>query len=238
MKANFRCGILFSGLIIALLTTAVSGQTFEYNDGRKLQIEFVQEPPCPVKISVKSVDLKPAPEAQIITLEIENVSTKPIRAYAMVSGGNLHPNMHTWIFASDPFEAGKTHLRGIWPNSQDHYYFFFDYILFADGSVCGLDNHHRSIQVGEYLNSRSAAMTRLRQLAAQRLNSDDFIRAVEKSAMNGFISMDNPGPPNPDTLKRMPQRAFEHVILGLRQMKERRSEALEIAEILEKELPR
>src|SRR5436190_17440197 len=99
MRPNLLRAFFFSAIAAAIAASAVSAQTFEYNDGRKLQIDFVQEPPCPVKISLKSVNLKPVPEAQNISLEIENTSSTPILAYAMVSGGNLHPNMHTWAFA-------------------------------------------------------------------------------------------------------------------------------------------
>ncbi len=235
--------ILFRRFVVVVFTAAcfkaaVHGQTFEYKDGRKLQIEFVQEPPCQVKISVKSVDLKPDPDEQLIMLQIENVSSTPIRAYAMISGGNLHPNLHTAIFGGTPFAAGKTLLRRVWPNSQEHYYFFFDYILFADGSVCGLDNSHRSIQIKSYLESRAAAIVRLRELASIYVLPDEFITALETGGAGGYLSFDNPGPPNPDTIKSMPRRAYEHVIAHLRQIEKRQKEAFELADKLEKEIPR
>ena len=233
--------ILFRLLVLFVLTVAcfiatVYSQTFEYKDGRKLQIEFVQEPPCPVKISVKSVDLKPGPDAQLITLQIENVSSTPIRAYGMISGGNVHPNLHTAIFGGAPFEPGKTLIRGVWPNSQEHYYFFFDYILFTDGSVCGLDNSHRSIQIKSYLDAREAATVRLKELATDYVNSDEITNLVETGG--GDLSFDNPGPPNPATIKAMPRRAWENIISQLRQIEKRKNEALELADKLEKGIPR
>jgi len=216
---------------------AVQGQTFEYKDGRKLQIEFVQEPPCPVKISVKTVDLKPDPDAQRITLQIENTSSTPIRAYAMISGGNAHPNVHTVTFPGDAFDPGKTGLRAVWPNSQEHYYFFFDYILFEDGSVCGLDNHRRSIQVKKSLNSWTAAVTRLKESTTDYSGSAELVAAIKKNAGADFTSFDNPGPPNPETIKSMPRLAYQHVMLQLLKMKDHREKAREIAEILQKEMP-
>jgi hypothetical protein len=229
--------ILLGFVIFTALAAAVHGQTFDYKDGRKLRIEFVQEPPCPVKISVKSVDLDREPDAQSITLQIQNASQTPIRAYGMISGGNVHPNLHTVIFAGAPFAPGKTMTRGVWPNSQEHYYFFFDYILFTDGSVCGLDNSHRSIQIKSYLESRAAAVARLRELAAEYVNYDEIVTAVETGAADGFSSFDNPGPPNPETIKHMPRLAWQHVALQLRQMPTRKKEAVELAQRLEKEIP-
>lgn len=230
--------VLLSFYIFVALTAAALGQTFDYKDGRKLQIEFVQEPPCPVKISVKSVDLKSEPDSQLIMLKIQNNSETPIRAYAMISGGNVHPNLHTATFFGAPFAPGKTLFRGVWPNSQEHYYFFFDYILFTDGSVCGMDNHRRSIQIKSYLESRTAAIARLKELAANYVNSDEFIVAVETGGAGGYLSFDNPGPPNPETIKSMPQRAWEHVMAQLRRLTIRQKEAAEIADKLESEMPK
>jgi hypothetical protein len=238
MSSRIIRSFTFVLVAAACLTSIVDGQTFEYKDGRKLEIEFVQEPPCPVRISVKGVDLKPAPEAQLITLQIENLSSKPIRAYSMVSGGNRHPNMHTWAFGAAPFEPGKTLTRGVWPNSQEHYYFFFDYILFTDGTACGNDNHRRSVQIASYLESRAAAISRLRELGFAYLNPDDFTTAVETSGLGGYVSFDNPGPPNPETIKSMPRKAWEHVIAQLRQLQKRKKEAAELGDKLEKEMPR
>lgn len=238
MKPSLFRNFVFAVLLAACFTTIVNGQTFEYKDGRKLEIEFVQEPPCPVKITVKSVDLKPAPDAQLILLQIENISSKPIRAYSMVSGGNRHPNMHTWTFGAAPFEPGKTLTRGVWPNSQDHYYFFFDYILFTDGTTCGNDNHYRSIQIASYLESRNAAIARLRELAYAYLNPDEFVIAVETSTLGGYLSFDNPGPPNPETIKSMPRNAWGHVVAQLRQSEGRKKDAAELADKMEKEIPR
>ena len=202
-------------LVICWVSCAIAaeGQTFKYADGRTLQVEVVQEPPCPLGIKVKQVNLSGDPETHLISLEIENQGPIPIRAYAMVSGGNRHPNMHTWIFGGAAFEPGQTIVRGVWPNSQDHYYFFFDYILFADGSVCGLDNHRRSMQIRSYLESRAVVTARLRELSADIKNADEVMTVIDK--MGGYFSADNPGPPNPETIKTMPRRAWEHVILQL-----------------------
>ncbi|HEX3102430.1 MAG TPA: hypothetical protein VHQ01_11585, partial [Pyrinomonadaceae bacterium] len=205
---------------------------FEYNDGRKLQIEFVQEPACPVKISVKSVNLKPEAEAQSISLELENTSSTPIRAYTMVSGGNRYPNLHTWAFPAKPFEPGVKLTRNVWPNSQDHYYFFVDYVLFTDGSVCGLDNYHRSVEIAGYLNGRAGALTRLRELAAERTDPDDFINAVDNAGSGGFMLAEVPGGLYADTVKQMPGYAYQHVMLALQRMDKRRDEAADIAQKL------
>ncbi len=231
------------GSVLALIATvwlsvSIHGQTFEYKDGRKLQIEFVQEPPCPIKISVKGVDLKAAPDAQLIILQLENLSSKPISAYAMVSGGNRHPNMHTRTFAGARFEAGQKLTHAVWPNSQEHYYFFFDYILFDDGTTCGWDNHRRSIQIAGYLRSRAAAIARLKELSLNYLNPDEIVVALEKADSAGFLSFDNPGPPNPETIKWAPRLAWAHVLIRLRQLKERQKDVREIADKLEKEMPR
>lgn len=238
MNSSFVRAYFFGIVIAAFSLASVGAQTFEYKDGRKLEIEFVQEPPCPVKISVKSVDLKPGPDAQSIQLQIENMSEKPIRAYSMVSGGNRHPNMHTWIFGGEPFGAGKTLIRSIWPNSQEHYYFFFDYILFADGTTCGNDNHTRSVQIRDYLDARAAAVARLRELSYEYLNPDELISGLESKGLSDFLSLDNPGPPNPETIRSMPRRAYQNVIINLRRMDFRRKDFLAIAEKLEKESPR
>ncbi|MEO7659536.1 MAG: hypothetical protein ABIV48_07970 [Pyrinomonadaceae bacterium] len=235
-SSSFRL-LVFLVLSVPCFTTAGFSQTFEYKDGRKLQIEFVQEPPCPVKISVKSVDLTRDSDRHVIMLQIENVSSTPIRAYGMISGGNVHPNLHTAIFGSAPFAAGETILRGVWPNSQEHYYFFFDYILFEDGSVCGLDNSRRSIQIKSYLDARAEAITRLKELVADHVYSDEIINPVTTGVDGGYLSFDNPGPPNPDTIKAMPRRAWEHVIMQLRRIEKRKKEAVVLAARLEKEKP-
>ena len=213
-------------------------QVYQYNDGRKLVIEFVQEPPCPVKISVKSVDLNREPDSQLISLHIENLSSKPIRAYAMVSGGNRHPNMHTSTFGAVPFEPGQKLTRGIWPNSQEHYYFFFDYILYTDGTTCGNDNHRRSIQIASYLESRAAAVSRLKELASGYHNPDELLTQFQAASPPSYLSFDNPGPPNPETIKSMPRIAWAHVITPLYLFEKRSKEAIEIAEKLQKEMPR
>jgi len=238
MRPRLFGNIAFTFLLAACFTTFVDAQVFEYKDGRKLEIEFVQEPPCPVKISVKNVNLKPEPDAQLITLQIENVSSKPIRAYAMVSGGNQYPNVHTWSSWSAPFEPGKTLTRGVWPNSQEHYYFFFDYILFTDGTTCGNDNHHRSIQIASYMESHAAAVRRLKELAAIYPNPNELVTEFEAASPAGYLSFDKAGPPNPETIRSMPRIAWAHVIAPLYLIEKRGKEAVEIAEKLQKELPR
>jgi hypothetical protein len=227
---------LFTFSVTLVLAYTSNAQTYEYADGRKLVIEFVQEPPCPVKMSVKSVDLKGDANSNLIMLQIENRSPTAIRAYAMVSGGDRHPNMHTTVFGGKPFAAGETIHRGVWPNSQEHYYFFFDYILFDDGTVCGVNNHRRSIQIKSYLDSRAAAITRLRELGAKYPVSDEIVTAIEKGP--GYLSFDNPGPPNPDTIKSMPRRAYEHIVFQLRNLKTHPNESTDLADRLEKEIPR
>ncbi len=124
----------------------------------------------------------------------------------------------------------------IWPNSQEHYYFFFDYILFTDGSVCGLDNHHRSIQISRYLEANRTAMSWLKEVAAQYQPSDEIITAIEKAGAGGYISFDSPGPPNPETVKLMPRRAWENIIASLRRLTTHEKEAAEIANKLESEM--
>ena len=237
MNMPFR-SLAISAVVVAATFTVADAQLFRSKDGYKLQVEFVQEPPCPVKISVKNVELDRPPESQSILLQIENTSSTSIRAFAMISGGNVHPNLHTITFPTVPFEAGKTIYRGIWPNSQEHYYFFFDYILFTDGSVCGLDNHHRSIQIASYLEARQIAMARLRELASQYQFSDEIITEIEKDGSGRYASMDNPGPPNPETIKLMPRRAWEHVVARLRRLTIHQKEAAEIANKLESEMPK
>ena len=237
MKYGLFRIIIFAYLIVGCLLAA-SAQVFEGKDGRRLEVEVVQEPPCPLGIGVERVYLnKETPDKELITLQLQNKSTKAIRAYAMVSGGNKHPNMHTAIFPDASFVPGQKISRGVWPNSQDHYYFFFDYVLYEDGTTCGYDNHHRSIQVKDYIDSRLAAISRIRELAAAYENPQEFIAEFERLPFAGYVSFDNPGPPNPATIKSMPRRAFEHVVLQLRQMKKYRDDALSIAKQIESELP-
>lgn len=216
------------------------GQVFEGKNGYRLQVEFVQEPPCPVSIRVANVNLDTEPQAQNINLAINNQSLKPIRAYAMVSGGSRYPTVHTWTFPASPFNPNQTLLRGVWPNSQDHYYFFFDYILFADGTSCGYDNHHRSVQIGRYLESHASAMTRLRELAWAYSNGDKVIESLESVTEGGF-SHDMAGPPNPETIKLAPLRAYEHLVARLRNLGDKRKDmavtARQIASRLESEIP-
>jgi hypothetical protein len=238
MDRKTPCLILFAALLTVCFSVAASGQVFEGKDGRRLAIEIVQEPPCPVKISVERVALDSEnPDSELIILRLENLSTKPIRAYSMVSGGDRHPNMHTVTFPGKPFDAGTTMRRSVWPNSQEHYYFFFDHILFTDGTTCGNNNHYRSIQIANFLEAWDSAMSRLKTLVANYEDPDFFVANVEKGFAGGFNSFDNPGPPNPETIRLMPRRAYEHVISQLRQLKGRESEAREAADRLEKEIP-
>ena len=221
--------------IIVFSCAAADAQVFKSKDGYRLDVEFVQEPVCPIKISVKSTDLDKPPSAQSIMLQIDNTSEKAIRAFALISGGNEHPNLHTLTFATAPFGAGKTMYRSIWPNSQEHYYFFFDYILYTDGTTCGWNNHHRSTQIESYLESRQKALAKLKEIAAQYKDPDEIIAELEKDG--AYASMDNPGPPNPDTIKAMPRRAWEHVIAQLRRMPIRQKDATELALRLELLMP-
>lgn len=232
MRPNLSRVFFFAAISAAIVTSAVSAQTFEYSDGRKLEIEFVQQPPCPVKFSVKSVDLKSEPNAQSILLEVENTSTTPIRAYTMVSGGNRYPNLHTWAFPAKPFEPGSKLTRSVWPNSQEHYYFFVDYVLFTDGSVCGVDNYHRSIGIASYLNGRAGVLTKLKELAAERTDPDDFVNAVDNVVSGGVMLTEDPGGLYDDTVKQMPGYAYKQVILALQRMNKRRDEAADIAQKL------
>lgn len=234
---NVRLLSILIAAVIVAGSTAADAQVFKSKDGYRLEVEFVQMPECPIKISVANVDLNQPPEKQLISLRIENTSAKAIRAYAMISGGNEHPNLHTSTFTTTPFEAGKTIIRGVWPNSQEHYYFFFDYILYTDGTTCGWNNHHRSIQIESYLDSRQKAMDSLKKIAAKYKDPDEITNAVEKEPNIFYLSFDNPGPPNPDTIKAMPRRAYEHLTAQLRRLNIRQKEAAEIALALELEAP-
>jgi len=207
------------GLIGVALAVAANAQVFEGKNGYRLQVEFVQEPPCPVSIRVANVNLDAEPEKQYINLAINNQSLKPIRAYAMVSGGSHYPTVHTWTFFAAPFHPNQTLLRGVWPNSQDHYYFFFDYILFADGTTCGYDNHKRSVQIGRYFEANASAMARLLAIAGTYSNGDKVLAAME-AYTDGFYSNDMAGPPDPATIQRAPRRAYEHVVARLRGVSE------------------
>lgn len=226
-------------LAIALLSLSVQAQVFKYGNGKTLEVEFVQEPPCPVKISVAKVALNdPDPNRHLISLNIENQSQTPIRAYAMVSGGNLHPTVHTTIFYSVPLAPGKPVTRGIWPNSQGHYYFFFDYILFEDGSVCGLDNHHRSIQISKYLEARKTALDRVKALTEGSPHALDLLAAIETQPNGFYLSTDTAGPPNPDRAKTAPNLAWTHLIAQLRWLGRNDKQTLALADKLEAETPK
>ena len=228
-------------MIAVFLTLTVLpsfGQVFQKGD-RKLEIEFVQQPPCPIAISTKRVVLDPDPETdkESITLEIENRSDVGIRAYAMVSGGSRYPTVHTWVFPTVALQPGKPILRSVWPNRQEHYYFFFDYILYADGSVCGTNNHRRSVQIERYIQARSAAILRLREIADDEPLSSRIIEELDRRLAPGFLSADKAGPPNEETIKSMPQRAWEHIVTHLRATKDRGETVNALASKLESEMP-
>ncbi len=245
-----------------ILSVGIQAQVFKYGNGKTLEVEFVQEPPCSAKIGVQSARLEDADaNKHSITLRIENQSTTPIRAFAMVSGGNLHPTVHTQIFTT-PFAAGKSIGHGIWPNSQDHYYFFFDYILYTDGTVCGLDNHHRSTQIAKYLEARNAAIDRVKHLAESTPDADAILAALENGPEalrdvfvvtgvtvtktigdavqfpSSYMSSDNAGPPNPERIKEMPGRAWGDVVMQLRVLQARYKQAADIATKLAAETPK
>ncbi len=232
---NVRLLSIFIAALIVFGSTAADGQVFKSKDGYRIEVEFVQMPECPINISVQSTDLNRTPDEQSIMLKIENTSAKAIRAYAMISGGSQHPNLHTATFPTASFAAGKAIYRSIWPNSQDHYYFFFDYILYADGTTCGWNNHHRSIQIESYLASRQKAIARIKDMASKYKDPDEILAELEK--VGAYYSMDNPGLPNPDTIKRMPRSAYEHLINQLRHLNIRQKDAIEIALALELETP-
>jgi len=231
--------IVSISVALTLTVLSINAQVFQKGD-RTLEIEFVQEPPCPITIITKSVTLDPDPntDKEHIMLQIENRSNVGIRAYSMVSGGNRYPTVHTWIFTTAPLESGKTVQRGVWPNRQEHYYFFFDYILYADGTVCGVNNHRRAIQIEGYLQARKSALSRLQELVVDPTLSTRLIEELDSSAAGGFFSSDKAGPPNEETSKRMPQRAWEHVIAYLRSIKPRDKTITALADKLETEIPR
>src|SRR5436190_1999322 len=112
---NIRLLSILIAAVTVFGSTAADAQVFKSKDGYRLEVEFVQEPQCPIKMSVKSTDLDKPPSAQSIMLQIDNTSEKAIRAFALISGGNAHPNLHTLTFATVPFAAGKTMYRSIWP---------------------------------------------------------------------------------------------------------------------------
>jgi hypothetical protein len=234
MKTRFP---LIAAVILTLTVMTSVAQVFQNGD-RKLEIEFVQQPPCPIAISTKSVTLDPDSntDKEHIVLEIENKSDVGIRAYAMVSGGNLYPTVHTWIFPTVALEPGKPTLRSVWPNRQGHYYFFFDYILYVDGSVCGTNNHRRAVQIEGYLQAHKAAISRLRELADDEPVSAKIIEELDRSLAPGFFSADKAGPPNEDTIKKMPQRAWEHIVARLRAMKDGGETVTALAKKLEAEI--
>ncbi len=231
----------FLVIIVVILTLTVLpsfAQVFQKAD-RKLEIEFVQQPPCPIAIRTKSVNLDPDPDTdkENIVLEIENKSDVGIRAYAMVSGGSRYPTVHTWVYPTVPLQPGKKILRSVWPNRQEHYYFFFDYILFSDGSVCGTNNHRRSVQIDGYLQARNAAILRLREIVDDEPLSAKIIEDLDRKLAPGFFSADKAGPPNEDTIKSMPQRAWDHLVTHLRALKDRGEAVAALTNKLESEKP-
>lgn len=232
MKPVLFRSLLCPGIIFFFVCGSFA-QTFRGENGRILKVEVVQDLPCPLEITVDRVDL--APKREHIALSLYNRSTKGIRAYAMISGGDRYPNLHTVIFPGKLFAADTNLKRGIWPNSQEHYYIFFDFILFEDGSTCGRNNHNRYIQIANYLSARASAMAKLRGIVASYPNSDEFMSAVENTG--SYTSFDNPGPPNPETVKDSPVKAYEHIIVRLREMMMRKNEARAIADRLENEMP-
>ncbi|HMO79687.1 MAG TPA: hypothetical protein PKD24_02750 [Pyrinomonadaceae bacterium] len=236
MKRSFVVPISLSVVLLACVLPGVHGQMFRGDNGRTLQIEIVQDPPCPLTLAVQHVDLRPDPDAETILLRLHNGSNKAIRAYVMVSGGNRHPNMHTAIFPAKPFGADAILMRSVWPNSQEHYYFFFDYILYDDGSSCGRNAHARSGQIAKYLETRTEAMMLFEAIAAAYPQGGEIVSAVRNGGGGGFLSFDNPGPPDPGSEVRASKRAYQGIVTQLRQLKEHSTEAQEIAGKIEIEI--
>lgn len=236
MKRSFIAPLSFSAVLLASVLPGVHGQVFRGDNGRTLQIEIVQDPPCLLTLAVQRVDLNPDPDKESILLRVHNASEKAIRAYVMVSGGNRHPNMHTAIFPAKPFGAGATLMRNVWPNSQEHYYFFFDYILYDDGSSCGRNAHARAGQIAKYLETRTEAMMLFEAIAAAYPQGGDIVSAVRDGGGGGFLSFDNPGPPDPASELRASKRAYQGIVTQLRLLKEHPTEAQEIAGKLEIEI--
>ena len=236
MTQLFTFTLRCSFLLLAAVLPGVHGQIYRGENGRTLQIEIVQDPPCPLKLAVHRVDLRPDPDKESILLRVHNASELAIRAYVMVSGGNRHPNMHTAIFPAKPFEAGATLGRSVWPNSQEHYYFFFDYILYDDGSTCGRNAHARSEPIAKYLAMRTQAMMLAESFAAAYPQGSDIISEVRNGGGGGFLSFDNPGPPDPASILRASRRGYEGVVVQLRQLKKYSTEANEIADKMEAEI--
>jgi hypothetical protein len=228
--------LVYLATVFVFGLTDVCGQIFRSENGRTLQIEIVQDPPCPLNLAVERVEFSPDPDRETILLRVHNSSEKAIRAYVMVSGGNRHPNMHTAIFPAKPFRAGTTLLRSVWPNSQEHYYFFFDYILFDNGSVCGRNAHARSGQIEKYIEARTEAMMLFESFAAAYPQVSEIVSAVRNGGGGGFLSFDNPGPPDPESLLQASRRGYEGVVVQLRQLKKYSAEANEIADKMEVEI--
>lgn len=228
-----RSQVLSIFVILAIVAGAY-GQDSEPLAKYDFQINIVDQPDSPLRLSVDT-RLTKAFLPNNISLKLTNVSDKPIIAYSMLTDGERYQNVHVNP-RTKPIQPSEGFNRGFGTAKQTHASYSIDYVLYADGTSWGADRYERSKQIALYFQGRTAALELLKRLVALYRNPQDFIN--QAYTFGGYLSADPAGPPNPATMGVQIRRGWEHIIWRLRAFEKRSEEAAELADKLEREIPR
>lgn len=239
-------------VLFGLLVCNVTGQsvTTGSTSRHRLDVTVLEQPDCPIKLTFDAVwvsnDGRPVTKVGVskdsiysgqprdLALKFENISSKSIVGYALVSKSHGFHNVQVNPLVK-PLLPGKSLFRGFGTGGYEEISYHIDYVIFEDGSSWGEDKHARSKIIGSYLEAHKDAMRELKRLAASYPAPDEFVE--QASSFGGFLHSDRVGPQDPDILSRQTRLAWTHVVTMLLRFERRLNEASEIAYKLESLIP-
>jgi len=232
-KSNYLVTfVCFTGLniiLVGILLYTVYAQTTDevLRNQTLLVVEVVKQKDCPVSFTIVNVD-NSAPSFQRVNFNVQNISTKAIRAYvltgqAKTTGKIITDSFITSLLNPGLFQGEEISLERKAIKESGRMFLSVDYIEFQDGSSWGVDSQGFSKRIAGERVGRVAAINRIKDLIARKNLVDlDGLLGQEISEME----IETPDSGQSDEWKKGYRTGYKAVFSILQRSKEGGVEAL------------
>ena len=176
--------MLINTTLTVFLLSSVFGQTqrADFSSQKPVKVEVVEQKDCPLQIMVINVS-NSGLSFQGIAYSLQNISSKPIRAYVLLGDGKRNGKVLTNSFATELFQPSSYHSDDLVEREilaqEEKISLSIDYVEFVDGSSWGTDSQGNSREIA---GEREGRKTIIRQLK-------DSIKKQDAKGLNSSMGL-------------------------------------------------
>lgn len=224
--------MLLNTVLVVVLIRASFGQAQknDFSSQQPIEAEVVRQKNCPLRIMIINVD-NSNPSFQTINYSLQNISGKPVKAYALLGDGKNNGKVITNFLSLELLQPNKYEFDNF-PierepiKEKDTVFLSIDYVEFEDGSSWGSDSQRKSKEITGQREGVKAAIKQLKDsIKNQNVSSEkDITKFLERDIQE--ISVDVPNTNQSDEWKKGFRRGYKTVIFVLQDKGKQGTESL------------